>query len=288
MKNLHVLPLIALAVGCSLFGIAYSDAKVKSPSAMLMCLLFILIAGIGFWINSLQPCDKSKPGVEEQAWEKLRNASPSTPNWLQTLMNKVKFWWNSEDIDDLKDQHLLKKRNNSVPNISELEDKLNNTPKEEAKPVYNSQDGRNNTPLRKSQSLAHIPNYNDKKPGSSSPTPFGKFGSKVPSQSGSVSSVYTSLPKITNQNAASPTTKPPTRSMNDSLPSAEIGKWYLDSPADRKKSGQPSSGQSKNCRREIIFTAVCSTLITIAVIGAVAGLYVLFPDFFAKILSVFH
>jgi hypothetical protein len=306
MKNLPVLPLIALAVACSLFGIAYSDAKVKSPSAMLMCLIFTLVAGIGFWIHSLQPCDKSKPGVEEKALEKLRNMSPSTPNWLQTLINKIKFWWNSEDIDVLKDKNLLKERNNSVPNISELEDNLNSSPKDKSKPDYTSK-----TPIMgRSQSLSNIPSYNERKLSSSSPTQHGKFGADFPrktdSKSSSTSSLYISLPNITNQNddpkaaAASPSSKPnvenkrpasklpPYRSLNDSLSSADIGKWYMDSPADRKKPSHPSSGKNKNCRREIIFTAICSTLITVAVIGALAGLYALFPDFFTKILSVFH
>jgi hypothetical protein len=52
--SVPILPLIALAVACTLFGVAYSDAKVKSPSALLMCLMFILITGIGFWIYGSQ------------------------------------------------------------------------------------------------------------------------------------------------------------------------------------------------------------------------------------------
>ena len=117
----------------------------------------------------------------------------------------------------------------------------------------------------------------------------------------SVNSLYSSFPDVNRKNndpkSARPSSKPsvdtklpPSLSMNDSLSSAEIGKWYLDSPQDRKKPGQTSSGKDKkpNCRREIIITAVCSTLITIAVIGALAGLYALFPEFFAKIWSFIH
>ena len=311
MKNLPVLPLIALAVACCLFGIAYSDAKVKSPSALLMCLIFILLAGIGYWIQSMQPCDKSKPGVEEQALEKLRNLSPSTPNWLQTLLNKIKFWWNSEDIDDLKDKDLLKERNNSVPDMSELDNKLNNSPNVKSKPGYNSKDDRNNTPVKgRSQSLADIGNDDNMKPAFSSPTQDGKFESKFPTKTDgknmSVNSLYSSFPDVNRKDndpkSARPSSKPsvdnwrsasklpPSLSMNDSLSSAEIGIWYLDSPQDRKKPGQTSTGKDKkpNCRREIIITAVGSTLITIAVIGAFAGLYALFPEFFAKIWSFIH
>jgi hypothetical protein len=290
MKNLPVLPLLALAVACSLFGIAYSDAKVKSPSAMLMCLIFTLLAGIGFWIHSQQPCDKSMPGVEEQALEKLRNMSPSTPNWLQTILNKIKFWWNSEDIDDLKDKNLLKDRNNSVPNISELDNKLNDSPNAKSKPDYNSQDDRSNTPVkRRSLSLGHIPSYDAKKSGSSSPIWDNKLGSDSPTRPDDKSISVNSLHSVQGnepKSAAWPSTKPKTNkeppmlSMNDSLTSAEIGQWYLDSPENRKKPGQTSSGRDKNCRREIIITAVSSTLITIAIF---AGLYALFPDFFSKI-----
>ena len=298
MKNLPILPLAALTVACCLFGSSFSDAKVKSPSAMLMCLLFTLVTGIGFWIHSLEPCDKSKPGVEDKLLKKL---TPSTPNCWKKLMNKIKFWWNSEDIDDLKDKNLLKERNNSVPNLTELEDKPNKDPQDKSKPDYNSKDGKNDSPM-KGRSLSNLPSY-DKKPASRPPT---LDTPKSPdSKSSSVNSSYNLLPSINNQDddpksAKSPPTKPsvdnksadsklpPSRSVNDSLGSAEIGKWHLDSPADRKKSSKPSSGKGKNCRREIILTAVCSTLITIAVIGGLFGLYKLFPEFFNKIFSVFQ
>jgi hypothetical protein len=257
---------------------------------MLMCLIFTLLAGIGFWIHSQQPCDKTMPSVEEKALEKLKNMGPSTPNWLQTLLNKIKFWWNSEDIDDLKDKDLLKDQNNSVPNISELDNK--DSPIAKLKPDYNSKVDRSNTPVKsRSLSLGHLPSYDAKKSGSSSPIRDSKFGTSSPTRPDDKSISVNSLHSVQGnepKSAARPSTKPsttkvaPILSMNDSLTSAEIGQWYLDSPKTRKKPGQASSGNDKkpNCRREIIITAVSSTLITIAVF---AGLYALFPDFFSKI-----
>jgi len=55
--SLPILPLSTLAVACALLGVAYSDVKVKSPSALLMCLLFTLAVGIGYWIHSTHNWD---------------------------------------------------------------------------------------------------------------------------------------------------------------------------------------------------------------------------------------
>ncbi len=248
MKNLTKLPLIALAVACCLFGTSFSDAKVKSPSVMLMCLLFTLVTGIGFWIHSLEPCDKSKPGVEDKLLKKM---APSTPDWLQTLTV------NSEDIDDMKDKNLLKERNNSVPYNSKLDDKLNNSPTDKFRP--DSKDEIKYAPISgRSQSFTNLPNY-DKKPGSGSPDQDGKFGFNYPRNTDSINSSDRSLLNITNQDDDpksddSPASKP---SADSKLPPSR-SMSYSDSPADKKKPGQP--GKKRNRHRDKVLRDIYSSL----------------------------
>jgi len=160
---------------------------------LAQCLLFTLVTGIGFWIHSLEPCDKSKPGVEDKLLKKL---TPSTPKcWKKPKLSRSNPF-NKNEEDPTKKSRAIpvaansnwaqihasygrqieldrsawcqkrcqKQHSKPTNNLTELVDKPNKGPQDKSKPDYNSKDGKNDSPMEgRNQSLSNLPSY-DKKP----------------------------------------------------------------------------------------------------------------------------
>ncbi len=63
MHQLPIIPLVSLAVASILFGLAYSDAVLYSPAALMACLTFTFATVLAYWIYC-QPCP-NKPRTKQ-------------------------------------------------------------------------------------------------------------------------------------------------------------------------------------------------------------------------------
>jgi hypothetical protein len=77
---LQILPLFSLAVACTLFGLAYSDAVLYSPAFLAACLAFTFTTVMAYWIYACQSCPTRKDlqtGVRHETpsnfWAKIKN-----------------------------------------------------------------------------------------------------------------------------------------------------------------------------------------------------------------------
>ena len=94
--EIHIIPLLLLATACTLFGIAYSDAVLFSPAALLGCLVFTLICLIGFWIFACKDCGRRNNHSKEEV---PTHYTDSIKNWFNDIWSKFQNWTRNNPSD---------------------------------------------------------------------------------------------------------------------------------------------------------------------------------------------
>ena len=91
----HIIPLLLLATACTLFGIAYSDAVIFSPAALLGCLVFTLTTLIVFWILACKDCARGFNYSKEE----VPTQYTAIKSWFNNIWSKFQNWTRSNSSD---------------------------------------------------------------------------------------------------------------------------------------------------------------------------------------------
>jgi hypothetical protein len=97
MHQLPIIPLVSLAVASILFGLAYSDAVLYSPAALMACLTFTFATVLAYWIFC-QPCQNKEA---QPAAESHKTSQLDSPNFWA----KIKDWFSPSEKGETKQQN---------------------------------------------------------------------------------------------------------------------------------------------------------------------------------------
>ena len=93
--EIQIIPLLFLATACTLFGIAYSDAVIYSPAALLGCLIFTLATLVGFWIFACKDCASKNSSSNEVP----NHYTDSIKSWFKNIWSQLQNWTKSKTPD---------------------------------------------------------------------------------------------------------------------------------------------------------------------------------------------
>ena len=89
MHQVPIIPLLCLAVSSILFGLAYSDAVLYSPGALIACLAFTFATVLAYWIYC-QPCSNQEAKeAHKDPSSTARVSLPAKPD----VLTKIKDWF---------------------------------------------------------------------------------------------------------------------------------------------------------------------------------------------------
>jgi len=105
MHQLPIIPLVSLAVASILLGLAYADAVLYSPAALMACLTFTFATVLAYWIYC-QPCSNKEAkdlttGVGQGTSEKDETNEQNKPSFL----SKLRFWEHPTSSGEKMEKH---------------------------------------------------------------------------------------------------------------------------------------------------------------------------------------
>ena len=105
MHQLPIIPLVSLAVASILLGLAYADAVLYSPAALMTCLTFTFATVLAYWIYC-QPCSNKEAkdlttGVGQGTSEKDETNEQNKPSFL----SKLRFWEHPTSSGEKMEKH---------------------------------------------------------------------------------------------------------------------------------------------------------------------------------------